>query len=126
MRISDWSSDVCSSDLGGQKAGSDDEESFQIEDDLDFPGVNLRVKDLRLYGHDVGELSVVGVNQERGRLWRLDELKLSSPTAVLTGSGVWRLSGPDRGLQLDAHVDAQDLGADRKGTRMNSRHSCTS
>src|SRR3546814_20607775 len=45
---------------GDQKAGSDDEESFQIEDDLDFPGVNLRVKDLRLYGHDVGELSEIG------------------------------------------------------------------
>jgi uncharacterized protein (TIGR02099 family) len=95
---------------GDAKAG-DDKDDFQVDDDLDIPGINLHVKNLRLYGREVGELSVVGVNQERGRLWRLDELKLVSPSAVLEGAGVWRLSGPQRGLKLDAQVNAGDLGA---------------
>ncbi|MFW7343634.1 YhdP family protein [Pollutimonas sp. H1-120] len=95
----------------GEAKTDDDKDDFQVDDDLDIPGVNLHVKNLRLYGRDVGELSVVGVNQERGRLWRLDELKLSSSSAVLEGNGMWRLSGPRRGLKLDAHMDAGDLGA---------------
>ncbi|NYT61355.1 TIGR02099 family protein [Alcaligenaceae bacterium] len=87
------------------------DDSFQIDDDLDIPGVNLRVKNFSLYGHDAGELSVIGVNQERGRLWRLDELKLASPWASLAGAGLWRLRGQDRGLTLDAEAQIKDLGA---------------
>lgn len=98
-------------DASRQEKAGDDAEDLHVDDDLDIPGINLRVKNLRLYGRDVGELSVVGVNQERGRLWRLNELKLSSPSAVLEGNGMWRLSGPRRGLKLDAQVQADDLGA---------------
>ncbi len=94
-------------------AASDDAEqsSFQIDDDLDIPAVNLRVKNLRLYGREVGELSVVGINQARGQLWKLEELKLVSPSASLAGSGVWRLEGKNRGLTLDAVAQITDLGA---------------
>ncbi|WP_143160846.1 YhdP family protein [Pollutimonas bauzanensis] len=103
--------------LGRDKAGgaADDknaeDSSFRIDDDLDIPGVNLYVKNLRLYGRDAGELSVVGVNQARGELWRLDELKLAGRGASLAGSGMWRLSGKDRGLTLDAQAHISDLGA---------------
>lgn len=92
-------------------ASSDSDPAMQFADDLDIPGVNLHVKKLRLYGHEVGELSVVGVNQARGHLWRLDQLTLSSPAAVLSGTGTWRLSGPQRGLTLDAEAQVHDLGA---------------
>ncbi|MDS1141903.1 YhdP family protein [Pusillimonas sp. SM2304] len=96
--------------------GDDDDsdafdDSFQFDDDLDIPGINLRVKNFRLYGREVGELSLVGVNQSRGRLWQLEQLNLASPSAELSGSGLWRLSGPDRGLVLDAEARMTDLGA---------------
>ncbi len=87
------------------------ESNFNIDDDLDIPGINLQVKNFRLYGRDAGALSLVGVNQSRGRIWRLDELVLTSPSAQVAGSGVWRLSGSDRGLSLDATAQVQDLGA---------------
>lgn len=78
---------------------------------VDIPGVNLYVKNLRLYGYDLGELSVMGLNQERGLSWRLDELTLNNPTMALTGSGVWQLTGVERGLRLSAQADVLDLGA---------------
>ncbi|MGB3288490.1 MAG: YhdP family protein [Burkholderiaceae bacterium] len=95
-------------DKNEDEAGGSD---IRIDDDLDIPGIDLHVRNFRLYGRDVGELSLIGVNQERGRLWKLSELKLSSPSAVLEGSGLWRLSGPGRGLKLDAQVKTDDLGA---------------
>jgi uncharacterized protein (TIGR02099 family) len=94
----------------GAKSNEHDESGYQISDDLDIPGVNLYVKNLRLYGRDAGELSVVGVNQARGRLWQLEQLKLTGPGAILTGSGTWRLSGKNRGLALDAQAEFSDLG----------------
>lgn len=95
----------------GQSDPNQEDDSFSVDDELDIPGVNLRVKNFRLYGRPLGELSLVGVNQARGQLWRLDELKLLSPWASLAGTGVWRLSGKDRGLTLDAKADIKDLGA---------------
>ncbi len=80
-------------------------------EELDIPGVSLYVKNFRLYGREVGELTVMGLNQERGRLWRLDELRLEHPAATLTGSGMWRLAGPERGLKLSASADVRDFGA---------------
>ncbi|HUH60470.1 MAG TPA: YhdP family protein [Candidimonas sp.] len=94
-----------------EPATREGESNFKIDDDLDIPGINLLVKNFRLYGREAGTLSLVGVNQARGRIWRLDELALTSPSAQLTGSGVWRLSGSDRGLSLDATAQIQDLGA---------------
>lgn len=86
-------------------------EGFDIDDNLDIPAIDLHVKNFRLYGRDVGELTVSGVNLARGRRWRLDELKLTHPAATVTGSGLWRLSGKDRGLTLDAVADIRDMGA---------------
>src|SRR3546814_18768396 len=69
MRISDWSSDVCSSDL-----------------------------------------SVEGVSQARGELWKLNKLQMGDASFSLKGTGQWKLSGPDRGLTLKATADITDFG----------------
>lgn len=91
-----------------ESAARDEEDRF--EDDLQIPAINLIIENLRLYGRDVGKLVLVGVNEDRGDTWRLEQVTLSSPSAHLEGSGVWRLRGPKRGLSLDAEVDVSDLG----------------
>ncbi|NYT57439.1 TIGR02099 family protein [Alcaligenaceae bacterium] len=85
-------------------------DELQFDDELDIPGVNLHVRKFSLYGSEVGELSLIGVNQSRGALWRLERLTLKSPSAELTGSGVWRLRGANRGLSLNAEARITDLG----------------
>lgn len=87
---------------------SDHAERF--DDDLRIPAINLMVENLRLYGRDVGKLTLVGVNEDRGDTWRLEHITLSSTSAHLEGSGVWRLRGRGRGLHLVADVDVSDLG----------------
>ncbi|NGM87781.1 TIGR02099 family protein [Parapusillimonas sp. SGNA-6] len=92
-------------------ADTSKDEGFDLDDELDIPAIDLHVKNFRLYGRDVGELTVSGVNQARGRRWRLEKLKLVHPAATITGSGLWRLSGKNRGLTLDAVADIKDVGA---------------
>ncbi len=82
-----------------------------IDDDLDVPAINLYVRNLSLYGRPAGELALTGFSQEKGRLWRLEQVRLSTPAASLEGKGMWRLSGPQRGLTLDAKATVKDLGA---------------
>ena len=93
-------------DDGGAQAQDDGE----LDDRLDIPAINLEVDRLALYGRAAGKLSVQGVNQQRGQLWRLDKLSLSGAGAELTGSGMWRLKGPRRGLTLDAQARFSDAG----------------
>lgn len=81
------------------------------EGEVDVPAISLKVDNLRLYGRQVGALEVKGVNEQRGRFWRLNELSLVNPSAALHGTGIWRLTGAERGLTLDAEVDIRDLGA---------------
>ncbi len=84
--------------------------SLKIDENLKLPAINLKVKNLRLYGGEVGELDLVGVNQAQGQVWQLEKLTLTSPWAALNGTGVWRLQGPDRGLVLDASAEFNDVG----------------
>ena len=93
-----------------QDASVEAAEEDSWEGEVDVPAVSLKVDNLRLYGRSVGKLEVEGVNEQRGRFWRLNELSLVSPSASLHGSGIWRLSGAERGLTLDAEVDFTDLG----------------
>lgn len=86
-------------------------EALDVQDSLDIPAINLYAKNLSLYGHPVGELTVTGRNQSRGKLWKLDELKIASAAASFTGSGLWRLSGASRGLSLSLKADVADMGA---------------
>ena len=99
-----------SSDAPSEALPLQETQNYQINDDLDIPGINLYVRKFYLYGQEAGELSLVGVNQARGNLWKLESLTLKSPDAELSGSGLWRLSGPDRGLTLDAQVQIGNLG----------------
>ncbi|NLC37429.1 MAG: DUF3971 domain-containing protein, partial [Alcaligenaceae bacterium] len=94
-----------------QKKGEKDKPSFELDDDIKFPGIQLKVDRLRLSGREVGTLSVVGVNEAQGRRWRLEQLQVSSPYASLQGNGVWLLDGPKRGLTLHAEARFDDLGA---------------
>lgn len=84
--------------------------SLKIDENLKLPAINLKVKNLRLYGSEVGELDLVGVNQAQGQVWQLEKLTLTSPWATLSGTGVWRLHGPGRGLVLDANAEFNDVG----------------
>ncbi len=99
----------------GAEASDASARTAQEEDswagEVDVPAVSLKVDNLRLYGRSVGKLEVEGVNEQRGRFWRLNELSLVNPSASLHGSGIWRLTGPERGLTLDAEASFIDLGA---------------
>lgn len=93
--------------------------SDATDDDFDVPGINLYVRNLILYGHPAGELTLAGTRQEHGRLWRLDQLSLSTPEARLEGKGMWRLTGPERGLAIEADAFVEDMGAYLRHARFN-------
>lgn len=81
-----------------------------VTDDLRIPAINLIIENFSMYGRQVGKLALVGVNEDRGDTWRLEQFALSSPSMHLEGRGVWRLRGEERGLTLDANADVSDLG----------------
>ncbi len=95
----------------GEGARNGEDDDISLSDEVDFPAIRLRVDNLRLYGREVGALSVVGLNDVRAHRWRLEQLQLRSPHARLDGSGVWQLKGPQRGLRLQARASFDDLGA---------------
>ncbi|MHA3902980.1 YhdP family protein [Castellaniella sp. WN] len=97
------------------EAEPDEEASF--DDDLEIPGIVLQADELRLYGHSMGALSLEGVRDGARHVWELNNLRLGDEDARLRGSGTWRLRGPERGLELNASVQAGNLGAwmDRAG-----------
>lgn len=97
---------------GGATSDEVDENSeLELGDEVDFPAIRLKVDNLKLYGRDVGSLSVVGLNDVSEHRWKLEQLRLTSPYAKLEGSGVWQLVGPKRGLTLQARASFDDLGA---------------
>ena len=97
--------------LGGEGSEPVDE-SLASDDDLsDIPAIDLRAERFLLYGHDVGALEVLGTNLERGKLWRLDKLRIANESATLDASGNWRLDGARRGLTVDAKAQFKDVGA---------------
>lgn len=103
----------------GQDGAKSDDSSWTAHGKLDIPAVSLQADEFVLYGHPLGKLSVHGVNQANGQAWKLDKLRLSSPTFQLDGTGEWTLGGPGRGLALQAKATTTDLGSylDRIGFR---------
>lgn len=97
------------------EAEPDEDASF--DDDLEIPGIVLQADELRLYGRSMGALTLEGVRDGARHVWELHNLRLGDEDARLRGSGLWRLRGQDRGLELNASVQADDLGAwmDRAG-----------
>lgn len=96
---------------GSEAASANEEAAFTLNDDIDFPAINLKVDRLRLYGRHLGALSLVGLNEAQGRRWKLEQLNVSSPDASFKGNGWWQLDGPQRGLSLQVHAMFDDLGA---------------
>src|SRR3546814_2871517 len=120
MRISDWSSDVCSSDLTGAdgvlhgvlRSGLDADAALSGEVSLDIAQLawlELLSPDLAApSGHLHGQLSVAGTGQSPQLS---GQLRLTDFAAELPALGI-ALS--DSHARLDA--------ADRKSTRLNSSH----
>lgn len=77
----------------------------------EIPGIDLQAGQFLFYGHDMGSLSVIGTNLERGNFWRLDKLSIANDSATLNATGTLRMSGPDRGLTANADINFKDLGA---------------
>lgn len=97
--------------FGGDKDNTSLEDALSSSDELsDIPAVDLQSESFRLYGKDLGSMQVLGTNLERGRRWRLDKLRLANDAASLDATGVWRLSGADRGLTVDASTKLNDFG----------------
>lgn len=90
-----------------------------LDEEIDIPAIRLTVDRLRLYGYDVGRLAVTGVNEARGKAWKLESLEVSSPHGELKGSGLWRLQGKERGLRIQANAVFKSLGGylDQAGIR---------
>src|SRR3546814_1483888 len=121
MRISDWSSDVCSSDL--------DSQSLEISEPGLFKG-NATVEDCEISGTFEGDLTVTGllVVQPTGRVSgriRYAEMELSRGARVsgdidvLDDAALRRARGDGPKLAHDNSTLAGD-GNDRKSTRLNS------
>jgi uncharacterized protein (TIGR02099 family) len=95
----------------GEEGSDKPPEDTGAGDDLeDIPAVDVRADTLRLYGKDLGSLEVIGTNVERGQRWRLDKLRIANDDASLDATGFWRLSGPERGLTVDAAAKWGDMG----------------
>lgn len=92
---------------GREKPGDD---SSSGDDLKDIPAVDLQADSLRFYGKDLGSLQIQGTNVERGQRWRLDKLRIANDDASLDATGFWQLSGPQRGLTVDASAKWADFG----------------
>src|SRR3546814_10298277 len=106
MRISDWSSDVCSSDLAGHKAmWHDDFGGLPSEKFLSNLDPYLGELRQRLYQDTYTSDQFAGILAPYwARRWGL-------PEGVKVGVGA-----------IDAHMGAIGAGIDRKSTRLNSSH----
>src|SRR3546814_1455558 len=101
MRISDWSSDVCSSDLGG---------AFEIDQrDPARIGLGEHCVDFRAAGPG-------------GKIEKMNAELAEHARDQRFGGGIERPRVDDRVAGLD-HREEQ---GDRKGTRLNSSHECAS
>ncbi|WMD23713.1 YhdP family protein [Achromobacter seleniivolatilans] len=97
--------------FGGADDSNEADKALASGNDLsDIPAIDLQAQEFLLYGKNMGELQVLGTNQERGRKWRLDKLSITNDAATLNATGNWALEGADRGLTVDAIVKFKDLG----------------
>src|SRR3546814_10715864 len=83
MRISDWSSDVCSSDLAGPAGGADNGDQRQREDDLEQ------------HGHE-GSVSAIAIECQYGQA-HLSDARVAALAA----------RRPRRGKELALAIDAR-------------------
>ena len=85
------------------------DEAF-FEGDLRLPDLTVEIDQLRVAGLNVGRFYATGEGLSHQNSWRLSTLEVAGPGLALAGSGTWRLSGPERGLGIDANIDVENLG----------------
>src|SRR3546814_6219375 len=130
MRISDWSSDVCSSDLGGQTALNT---ALALADDgtLETYGVELigakreaiRKAEDRLLFRDA--MNAIGIETPKSAVVNsMDDawasLDLIGLPAIIRPS--FTLGGTGGGIAYNRDEYEQIVRGDRKSTRLNSSH----
>ena len=76
----------------------------------EMPAVDLTIDDFTLFGSRLGSLRLQGATVRRDEDWKIENLEITNPYASLIAKGDWRLTGPSRGVSLDAKVDILDLG----------------
>src|SRR3546814_6242469 len=113
MRISDWSSDVCSSDLKG--VGAD---LLVLAGRRRVAAGNRHLPLLPVFQAVAGGDGVAGVGEP--------EVAAGQDNAALVEAVHRMLAGGSLAGRLDHHVSVDlqhiDLGGDRKSTRLNSSH----
>lgn len=85
-------------------------------DDLkELPALDVVADDFVLGKRKFGRLELHALN-ERG-IWRLNQIRLSSPHGELAGSGQWQVGGGKSRTLMDFKVDSSDVGKllDRMG-----------
>ncbi|ARP91212.1 TIGR02099 family protein [Bordetella genomosp. 9] len=92
---------------GSEKAAEDDSSGDDLKD---IPAIDLQADVFKVYGKTLGSLQILGANVERGQRWRLDKLRIANGDESLDATGFWRLSGPQRGLTVDAKAQWNDFG----------------
>src|SRR3546814_5198295 len=111
MRISDWSSDVCSSDLRLR--------AFQRGDDVDDLGWAVDAAAGRLYVavEAYVELAIAAALQ-----LGLDPAPRGADAGAVRGGIGQRMPGLEADQLADMGIDAVGRDGDRKSTRLNSSH----
>src|SRR3546814_6275074 len=116
MRISDWSSDVCSSDLFGRFEA--------LPDNLPAPlALRYHGHQFRNYNPDIGDgrgFLFAQLRDDRGRLMDLGTKGSGQTPYSRFGDGRLTLKGGLREVLATEMLEA--LGVDRKSTRLNSSH----
>src|SRR3546814_10834255 len=108
MRISDWSSDVCSSDLGMRRAQE------------------LALLNRRLSGEEAAELGLITrVVDDEALAEEADKVVAQLSASATRAMGRTRnllLSSFTNSLEEQMELEARAISLDRKSTRLNSSH----
>jgi uncharacterized protein (TIGR02099 family) len=99
--------------LGSETTTQDEPPKTDMIDEKqwsEMPAVDLTIDDFTLFGSRLGTLRLVGATVRRGEDWKIEKLEIKNPYGSLNATGDWRLSGPARGVSLDAKADIVDLG----------------
>jgi uncharacterized protein (TIGR02099 family) len=84
------------------------EQQTQKSQQKDFPALDVSADDFVLIDKALGKLELQAVQQ--GRDWRIENLRLSNPDAVLTMDGVWLAWSTQPQTQVNLKLEVADIG----------------
>ncbi|MFI4922266.1 MAG: YhdP family protein, partial [Burkholderiales bacterium] len=84
------------------------EQQTQKIQQKDFPALEVSVDDFVLFDKALGKLELQAVQQ--GRNWRIENLRLSNPDAVLTMDGVWLAWDTQPQTQVKGKLEVANIG----------------